>query len=107
MMSSELGRGSLRRATALRSLVIALGTSENKVGMAERCLPRLFGAGGVGNWTKSMMLSLGDGSRMLEMAGGIPAIAVCNVLLATARAVRSGPVRFFRYFLMDREPDRS
>ena len=23
------------------------------------------------------------------------------------RAVRSGPVRFFRYFLMDREPDRS
>ena len=53
--------------------------------MAERCLPRLFGAGVVGNWTKSMMLSLGlgDGSRMLEMAGRIPAIAVCSVLLAT------------------------
>ena len=48
-MSSELGQGSLRRAIALRSLVVALGASENKVGVAmvERCLPRFFG--GVGN----------------------------------------------------------
>ena len=65
--------------------------------MAERCLPRLFGAGVVGNWTKSVVLSLGDGSRMLEMAGGIPAVAVCNVLrvLATAKFIYFVIVFFF------------
>ena len=71
-MSSELGRGSLCKATASRSLEIALGASENKVGVVESCLLRFFG--GVRNWIKSMMLSLGDGRRILEIAVGIPAI---------------------------------
>ena len=74
-MSSELGQGSFHRATVLCSSVIILGASENRVCVAdsERCLLRLFG--GVGNWMKSIMLSLGDGKRILEITAGIPAIA--------------------------------
>ena len=46
-MSSELGQGRFHRAIALCSLVIALGASETKVGMAESLpVPSLFG--GVG-----------------------------------------------------------
>ena len=82
-IASELGRGSLCKAIALCSSVIALGVSENRAGMAERGLPRFFG--GVGYWMKSMMLSLGDGRRILEIATGIPAIvgSCINALVAT------------------------
>ena len=69
---SEQGRGSFRKTIVLRSSVITLWASENtsRVGVAES-LPSLFG--GVGKWMKSMILSFGDGRRMLEMAAGIPA----------------------------------
>ena len=93
-MSSEQGRGSLRKTIALRSSVIALWASENSVGVAES-LPSLFG--GVGYWMKSMMLSFGDGRRMLEMAAGIPAIVGSRVdCLATGLAEY---MYLFIYFL--------
>lgn len=71
-MSLELGWGSIRRATALHSLVIVLGALENRFGEVESCLLSFFG--GVGKWIKSMMLSLGDGRRILEMVVGMPTI---------------------------------
>ena len=96
-MSSELGRGSLCKAIALCSSVIALGVSENRVGMAERGLPRFFG--GVGYWMKSMMLSLGDGRRILEIAAGIPAIVGSCIMLLLPQKTYVYVILFYRRYI--------
>ena len=50
-----------------------------------------------GYWMKSMMLSLGDGKRIFEMAAGIPAIAGSRV--CHGAAIFSLPPQNIFYFI--------